>query len=226
MSKRLLKRWRLNKMYEGAFITVNKESLQTLHLLKDFVKWGYPTPEQVGVLLRTRAYTTNEDGMRIPIIGNAVIEEKLGAANILCIEDMEHAIANHTEQFQTVVDFLAPFHLDPPTGDDSEQLRRTREKRTTAGEGTFATYLLHAMPDLPAPAQPQHSRKRKADDISSSPAAAAAAAPAAKKAKTAASPKASPKSVPKAAASPKASPAAAAAPAKKRVVKKKAVSKK
>eukprot|EP01061_Rhynchopus_euleeides_P034107 TRINITY_DN57810_c0_g1_i1.p1 TRINITY_DN57810_c0_g1~~TRINITY_DN57810_c0_g1_i1.p1 ORF type:complete len:309 (+),score=141.46 TRINITY_DN57810_c0_g1_i1:43-969(+) len=161
VSRRLLKMWRLHKMYEGVFLTVNEASLKQLHMLKDYVKWGYPTPEQVGVLLRTRGYTTNDSGMRIPLGGNMVIEKQLGAQGILCLEDMEHAISNHTEQFQAVVDFLAPFRLEPPEKDDAVVTRRKRERNTTAGDNTFASYLLTVMPELPS-AKKTTGKKRAA----------------------------------------------------------------
>ena len=181
-------------MYEGIFLTVNEQSLQQLHMLKDYVKWGYPTKEQVDVLLRTRGYTVNESNVRIPLGGNLVIESKLGEHNILCIEDMEHAISNHTDQFQAVVDFLAPFRLEPPAKDESEMLRRTRERNTTAGSDTFASYLLNALPELPAPKRA--GKKRTATEA----APVEEAKPATKKQKRsspAPSPKDSPKAAPK-----------------------------
>eukprot|EP01064_Diplonema_japonicum_P029157 TRINITY_DN4642_c0_g2_i1.p1 TRINITY_DN4642_c0_g2~~TRINITY_DN4642_c0_g2_i1.p1 ORF type:complete len:292 (+),score=82.64 TRINITY_DN4642_c0_g2_i1:54-929(+) len=147
--RRMLSKWKLNKMYEGAFLSLSESNLQALHLLKDYVKWGYPTPDQIKVLIRTRGYTLNDSGMRIPISGNALVEQKLGDQNILCLEDMEHAIANHTEEFDACVHFLAPFRFEPPEKDETELERRTRERNTNVGEKSFASFLLNNMPEVP-----------------------------------------------------------------------------
>ncbi|KAJ9453482.1 60S ribosomal protein L7 [Diplonema papillatum] len=160
--KRMLAKWRLTKMYDGVFITINQETLQSLHLLRDYVKWGYPTPEQIRFLIRTRGYTRNESGMRVPIGGNQVVEDKLGDHNILCIEDIEHAIATHSPVYQQVVDFLAPFKLEPPGKDQAEAARRKRARHTDAGEGTFASFMLTCMPDLPQTKAPEPVAKSKA----------------------------------------------------------------
>eukprot|EP01060_Flectonema_neradi_P010684 TRINITY_DN17775_c0_g3_i1.p1 TRINITY_DN17775_c0_g3~~TRINITY_DN17775_c0_g3_i1.p1 ORF type:complete len:283 (+),score=57.21 TRINITY_DN17775_c0_g3_i1:47-895(+) len=160
--KRMLQMWRLEKMYEGVFVTLNKETLAALNILRDYVKWGYPTPDQIRTLIRTRGYTTNASGMRLPISGNQMVEEHLGSCGILCLEDIEHVVQNHTPEFEKVASFLAPFRLEPPDKDDSEAARRTRERKTDAGEHSFASYLLSTMPINPKAAAPKKQVTRDA----------------------------------------------------------------
>ena len=158
----MLQLWRLEKMYEGVFLSLNKETLASLNILRDYVKWGYPTTEQVRTLVRTRGYTTNESGMRLPISGNQMVEKYLGSSGVLCLEDVEHVIQHHTPEFEKVAAFLAPFRLEPPDKDETEAARRIREKKTNAGEDSFASYLLSTMPVNPNTAAPKKKISREA----------------------------------------------------------------
>eukprot|EP00755_Sulcionema_specki_P008520 Sspe_Gene.5956::Locus_1990_Transcript_2_2_Confidence_0.667_Length_996::g.5956::m.5956/K02937/RP-L7e, RPL7; large subunit ribosomal protein L7e len=147
--RKMLGKMRLKKMHDALFVDITPETLKVLNLLRDYVKWGYPSNAQIGQLLRTRGYVQNDSGQRVPLSGNTLIEEKLGEHDILCIEDIEHALINLTPSYKKVLEFLSPFRLDPPEKDESELLRRKRLRNTEMGEGTFAAYLLHCMPDLP-----------------------------------------------------------------------------
>merc|ERR1712135_15031 len=55
-------------------------------------------------------------GRRIPLTSNDIIERKLGATNIICMEDLVHEVFTVGSNFKYASNFLWPFKLNTPTG--------------------------------------------------------------------------------------------------------------
>eukprot|EP01065_Artemidia_motanka_P001731 TRINITY_DN10802_c1_g1_i1.p1 TRINITY_DN10802_c1_g1~~TRINITY_DN10802_c1_g1_i1.p1 ORF type:complete len:351 (+),score=107.33 TRINITY_DN10802_c1_g1_i1:50-1054(+) len=151
VTKRMLEQWDLRRLHEGRLLSLTPDTLRDLNVLRDFVRWGYPSAAHIGHLLRTRAYLYNDSGMRVPLSGNTQIEERLGGSGILCIEDMEYAINERTDQLQVCLDMLCPFRFDPPRADLTEKDRGIRDRNSSIGTASFSAYLVTAMPEIPAP---------------------------------------------------------------------------
>eukprot|EP01062_Namystynia_karyoxenos_P070729 TRINITY_DN6609_c0_g2_i1.p2 TRINITY_DN6609_c0_g2~~TRINITY_DN6609_c0_g2_i1.p2 ORF type:complete len:423 (+),score=164.11 TRINITY_DN6609_c0_g2_i1:120-1388(+) len=147
----MMKRLGLRAMHEARFHEITPALLRDLQMLRGFVVWGFPTPEHIGQLLRTRAYLKNQSGQRVPLSGNALVEDILGEHGLICIEDMEHSIREALPNLQHCLEALDSFRLTPPSKDQSEKDRRGRDRALKMGKGTFASYLVHTMPELPAP---------------------------------------------------------------------------
>jgi len=149
-AQRVLTNWELKRMHEGRLLSVSDAVVRDINVLRGFVRWGFPETAHVAQLLRTRGYVFDDNGLRVPLSGNIEIEKRLGKDNIICIEDLEHAIVNRTEHMQKCLDIVAPFRLDPPARDPSEFARRARDKKASIGQNTFSAYMAKALPDLPA----------------------------------------------------------------------------
>ena len=75
----------------------------------------YPNLKTVRELVYKRGFA-KVDHQRIAITDNSIIEQSLGSANIICVEDLIHEIVTVGENFKKANNFLWPFKLSCPTG--------------------------------------------------------------------------------------------------------------
>lgn len=75
----------------------------------------YPTLKSVRELIYKRGFA-NVKRQRLPITGNAIIEQALGKHNIICVEDLIHEIYTVGPHFKEANNFLWPFQLNSPRG--------------------------------------------------------------------------------------------------------------
>ncbi|KAG9318854.1 60S ribosomal protein L7 [Chiua virens] len=113
--RKILQLLRLLQINNGVFIKVTKATQQMLRLVEPYVAYGEPNLKSIRELIYKRGYG-KVDKQRIPLSNNAVIEEKLGKYDILCIEDLVHEIATTGPNFKQASNFLWPFKLSNPTG--------------------------------------------------------------------------------------------------------------
>ena len=106
---------RLRQIHNGAFVKVNKATLQMLQLIKPYIAWGYPNLKSVRELVYKRGFG-KVDKQRVALTDNSLIEASLGQFGIVCVEDLIHEIFTMGEHFKEANKFLVPFKLSSPRG--------------------------------------------------------------------------------------------------------------
>lgn len=113
--RKVLQLLRLRQINNGVFVKLNKATIQMLRIADPFIAWGYPSQKIIRQLVYKRGYV-KQNGQRIPLSDNNIVEEKLGKHNIICVEDMIHEIWTVGPNFKKVTNFLWPFKLSNPVG--------------------------------------------------------------------------------------------------------------
>ncbi|KAI6150482.1 60S ribosomal protein L7 [Pisolithus tinctorius] len=113
--RKILQLLRLLQINNGVFVKVTRATQQMLRLIEPYVTYGEPNLKSIRELIYKRGYG-KVDKQRIPLTNNAVIEEKLGKYDILCVEDLVHEVATAGPNFKQATNFLWPFKLSNPTG--------------------------------------------------------------------------------------------------------------
>jgi len=113
--KKALQLLRLRQINNGVFVKLNKSTLNMLRLVEPFVAWGYPNLKTIRELVYKRGFA-KVNHQRIALSNNEVVEQVLGACNIVCVEDLIHEIFTVGENFKKANNFLWPFKLSCPTG--------------------------------------------------------------------------------------------------------------
>jgi 60S ribosomal protein uL30 len=113
--RKILQLLRLRQIQNGAFVKLNKATINMLRLVEPFVTYGYPNLKSTRELIYKRGFG-KVNGQRIPLTNNAVIEKCLSHVGILCIEDLIHEIYTVGPHFKEASNFLWPFQLSSPNG--------------------------------------------------------------------------------------------------------------
>merc|ERR1711993_21208 len=103
--KKTLQLLRLRQIGNAVFIRLNKASIQMLRICDPFIAWGYPTQS-----------TVKNNGQRIKIQNNDVVEKCMGSLGINCIEDLVHEIYTVGDNFKVANNNLYPVKLSCPRG--------------------------------------------------------------------------------------------------------------
>ncbi|KAI6028683.1 60S ribosomal protein L7 [Pisolithus orientalis] len=99
--RKILQLLRLLQINNGVFVKVTRATQQMLRLIEPYVTYGEPNLKSIRELIYKRGYG-KIDKQRIPLTNNAVIEEKLGKYDILCVEDLVHEVATAGPNFKQV----------------------------------------------------------------------------------------------------------------------------
>ena len=105
----------LKELNNAVLLRSDPDTEKQLLLIQDYVAFGYPTKQIVNDLIRKRGFI-KKDGKRLPISDNTLIEDMLGAFNIICLEDLiDAAVKCHAKDshFEEVRQVLWPFQLTP-----------------------------------------------------------------------------------------------------------------
>ena len=103
-----LARFRLREPFQGVFLKYNPATRKMLHLVEPWVLYGKPSEGVVKDLLERRSFGTVK-GKRVPISDNVILEQELGAHNIICMEDLVHELVTVGDAFDAAARFLWPF---------------------------------------------------------------------------------------------------------------------
>ncbi|KAI8059219.1 ribosomal protein L30, ferredoxin-like fold domain-containing protein [Gongronella butleri] len=122
----------LDRLHAAVFVRQSKKINEQLMAIKPYVLVGAPSLESVRSVVNKRAHTTI-DGKRVPITDNTMVEDALGDAGVICVEDIIHELVEGDEEtFEKVVSFLAPFHLNLETRNKvKKQQNQLAEKATS-----------------------------------------------------------------------------------------------
>jgi len=113
--RKVLQLLRLRQIHNAVFVKLNKATINMLRLVEPYVAYGYPNLKTVKELIYKRGFAKIQ-GQRIAITDNKVIENRLGKAGIICVEDLIHEIYTVGPNFKQANKFLWPFKLSSPRG--------------------------------------------------------------------------------------------------------------
>jgi len=113
--RKVLQLLRLRQINNGIFIKLNKATTQMLRIADPYITWGYPSQKTIRQLIYKRGYV-KQNGQRIALTDNDIVEQHLGKYDIICVEDIIHQIWNVGPYFKQVTNFLWPFKLSNPVG--------------------------------------------------------------------------------------------------------------
>merc|ERR1719377_502411 len=114
-TRKILQLFRLLQIHNATFVRLNAATIKMLRLVEPFVTYGFPDLKTVRELIYKRGYA-KENGQRIPITTNDIIERNLGRFGIICVEDLVHEIYTCGPHFKEANSFLWTFKLSSPKG--------------------------------------------------------------------------------------------------------------
>jgi len=112
--KKALNKLRLRYLNSAAFVKADKTNLNLIKKVENFITFGIPSRKLVSELIYKRAYG-RVNKKRVPISSNQIIEDNLGKAGLICIEDLVHEIYTAGDNFTLANDFVWSFKLNAPT---------------------------------------------------------------------------------------------------------------
>lgn len=128
----VLKNMRLQKIHSAVFVRSSPAVHEQLQQIRPYVTAGTPSLETVRSLINKRAHTVVND-KRVPVSDNTMVEEALGDAGVICVEDIIHEIMNgDDETFGKVSSYLAPFELNTESRNKNKMMMN---KLTEKSEG-------------------------------------------------------------------------------------------
>ena len=142
--RKILQLLRLRQIFNGAFVKINRATLQMLQLIKPYIAWGYPNLKSVRELVYKRGYGKVAK-QRVAITDNAVIESQLGGSGIICTEDLIHEIFTVGPKFKEANNFLWTFKLNAPKGGLEKKLRGYTDGGQAGNRETHINELVQRM---------------------------------------------------------------------------------
>jgi large subunit ribosomal protein L7e len=115
--RKTLSSLRLRRVDEGVFLPYTNDVRKMLHLVEPYVLYGTVGAETVGDMVRRRGFCKDQEGKRLPLADNNVIERELGDLGLICVEDLVQVLSSGSldggeeETFAKVTKFLWPFRL-------------------------------------------------------------------------------------------------------------------
>nr|XP_048298807.1 60S ribosomal protein L7-like [Myodes glareolus] len=114
--RKVLQLLRLQQIFNGTFVKLNKASINMLRIVEPYIAWGYPNLRSVKELIYKRGYGKIHK-KRIALTGNSLIARSLGKYGIICMEDLIHEIYTVGKRIKEANNFLWPFKLSSPRGE-------------------------------------------------------------------------------------------------------------
>jgi large subunit ribosomal protein L7e len=111
--RKILQLLRLRQLHNGAFVKLNKATINMIRKVEPYVTYGYPSKHNIRKLIYKRGYG-KVNGSRIPLTDNAIVEGVLGKQGIFSVEDLVHEIITVGPKFKEANNFLWPFKLNSP----------------------------------------------------------------------------------------------------------------
>ena len=134
---------RLRQLHNGAFVRVNKASVNMLRKVEPYITYGYPSRETIKKLILKRGYG-KVNRQRIPL-NNQIIEGALGKKGINTVEDLINEIFTVGENFKEANNFLWPFKLRGPRGGFSAKRHPFQRKGDWGNREEYINTLISKM---------------------------------------------------------------------------------
>jgi large subunit ribosomal protein L7e len=142
--RKILQLLRLRQINNGAFVKLNKATLEMLQVVKPYVAWGYPNLKSVRELVYKRGFG-KVSKQRVALTDNSLIEEALGRFGIVCMEDLIHEIFTVGPHFKEANNFLWPFKLNSARGGMENKLNGFSEGGQAGLHETMINDLIQRM---------------------------------------------------------------------------------
>lgn len=142
--RRILQLLRLRQIHNATFVKLNKATLQMLQLVAPYIAWGYPNLKSVRELVYKRGFGKVAK-QRVALTDNSIIEQALGAHNVVCMEDLVHELFTMGPAFKEANNFLWPFKLSAAKGGMDDKLRNFNEGGHTGNREAHINELLKRM---------------------------------------------------------------------------------
>jgi large subunit ribosomal protein L7e len=142
--RKILQLLRLRQINNGAFVKLNKATLEMLQVVKPYVAWGYPNLKAVRELVYKRGFGKVAK-QRVALTDNALIEDALGKFGIVCMEDLIHEIFTVGPHFKEANNFLWPFKLNSARGGMERKLNGFSEGGQAGLRETMINALIQRM---------------------------------------------------------------------------------
>merc|ERR1711931_393742 len=113
--KKVLQLLRLRQIGNAVFVRLNKASIQMLRIADPFIAWGYPSVTTIKNMVYKRGAGKN-NGQRIKLSDNSVVETGLGHLGITCVEDLIHELYTVGDNFKEANNWLYPIKLSCARG--------------------------------------------------------------------------------------------------------------
>eukprot|EP00892_Ulva_mutabilis_P010131 jgi/Ulvmu1/7490/UM037_0034.1 len=114
-TRKILQLLRLRQINNGVFLKVNKATMNMLRRVEPYIAYGYPNLKSVRELIYKRGFGKVGKDI-LPLTDNTLVENALGAHNIICMEDLIHEIYTVGPSFKQANNFLHPFQLSCARG--------------------------------------------------------------------------------------------------------------
>ena len=111
--RKVLQLLRLRQINNGAFVRVNKATINMIKKVEPYITFGYPSRDTIRKLVYKRGYA-KVNGSRLPLTDNSIVEKELGKFGIVSVEDLIHEIVTIGPHFKEANNFLWPFKLNSP----------------------------------------------------------------------------------------------------------------
>lgn len=134
----ILTKLMMTKRHNGIFIEPTSSNLQQLKLVENYIVYGHPSKTVMDELIRYRGFMDNE-GKKVAITDNAMVEDKLSNLDIICIEDIVQSLyeGKHVDALQK--DFLFTFLLSRNKKMDSQHNKKDKAKVHGGKHGYLST---------------------------------------------------------------------------------------
>lgn len=119
-AEKVLEILRLTEENMGVFVKATSASIPALKIVAPFIVVGQPSLALVRELFHKRAAYINDDGEKVKLDNNQVVEDVFGDdLGFVCVEDLVHELYSLGDNFKRVSRWIAPFKLTSPIGGKS-----------------------------------------------------------------------------------------------------------
>lgn len=114
-----------------------------LRIIDPYIAWGYPSLKIVRQLIYKRGFA-KYNNCRLPLT-NELIQRKLGARKLICVEDLVHEIYTVGPHFKQASAALWTFKLNNPSGGFKKKGRHFVEGGDFGNREEYINELLQRM---------------------------------------------------------------------------------
>jgi 60S ribosomal protein uL30 len=123
----------MTKKYDAMFVKLDEAGITKLKALDAYLAYGYVSKKSVEELVHRRAFIINE-GVKVALRDNVMVENKLSKKGMICLDDMSHEIYTLGSEYDAAKNLLCTFKLSAPVGGyEKKVLKKHDEVESKAG---------------------------------------------------------------------------------------------
>ena len=130
MTRKALAKLGVYVMNDCRIVAATPANLALIRQCDAYIYYGVPTPEIISTLVHKKAHIKQEKEY-VPLNNNAVVEDLLGDAGLICVEDIVDVLVKgkDDDRFERVSQFMAPFRVNPENKKMDSRIKNTRLTR-------------------------------------------------------------------------------------------------